>query len=155
MFSGAALLFIPVAASASVVAESLGPFDTPFQPAPVTTFVHSVFAPQPSPPGLAAIEAVRRGAPYLMAAQTSAVAAPFIYATGDEVLPLGGYTGTTPAPSVAQTRSMLAQGLFHLALLAAPAATPSARFIAAHCLRVRGKGGTSVAPKLRVYYCLG
>ena len=115
--------------------------------APCTTVVHTVFAPQPSPPGLAAIEAARRGAPYLMAAQTSAVAAPFIYATGEEVLPLGGYTGTTPAPSVARTRSMIAQGLFHLALLAAPTATPSARFIAAHCLRVPAKRGRVRGPE--------
>ncbi|MGO9855069.1 MAG: ArnT family glycosyltransferase [Acidimicrobiales bacterium] len=154
LFSAVALLFIPVAASASVVAESLGAFDTPFQPQGVTTFVHSVFAPQPSPPDLATIESVRRGAPYLMATQTSAVAAPYIYATGEEVLPLGGYTGTTPAPSVAQTRSMIARGLFHLALIATPTATPSARFIAAHCLHVQ-KRGTAAAPKLRVYYCLG
>ena len=76
----------------------------------MTTFVHRVSPPQPSPPGLATIESVRRGTPDLMAAQTSAVAAPYIYATGDEVLPLGGYTGTTPAPSVAQTRSMIARG---------------------------------------------
>ncbi len=152
VFSAAALLLIPVAASASVVAESLGAFDTPFQPEVVTTFVHSVFAPQPSPPDLATIESVRRGAPYLMATQTSAVAAPYIYATGEEVLPLGGYTGTTPAPSVARTRSMLAQGLFHLALIAAPTATQSARFIAAHCLHVP-KPGPAAAPKLRVYYC--
>ena len=137
-----------------MVAESLGAFDTPFQPQGVTTFVHSVFAPQPSPPDLATIESVRRGAPYLMATQTSAVAAPYIYATGEEVLPLGGYTGTTPAPSVAQTRSMIARGLFHLALIATPTATPSARFIAAHCLHVQ-KRGTAAAPKLRVYYCLG
>ena len=154
LFSAVALLFIPVAASVSVVAESLGAFDTPFQPQGVTTFVHSVFAPQPSPPDLATIESVRRGAPYLMATQTSAVAAPYIYATGEEVLPLGGYTGTTPAPSVAQTRSMIARGLFHLALIATPTATPSARFIAAHCLHVQ-KRGTAAAPKLRVYYCLG
>ncbi len=154
LFSAVALLFIPVVASASVVAESLGPFDTPFQPQGVTTFVHSAFAPQPSPPDLATIESVRRGAPYLMATQTSAVAAPYIYATGEEVLPLGGYTGTTPAPSDAQTRSAIAQGLFHLALLATPTATPSARFIAAHCLHVQ-KRGPAAAPKLRVYYCLG
>jgi len=156
VFTGAALLLIPAAASASVVAESLGPFDTPFQPELVTTFIHSVFAPQPSPPGLATIEAARRGAPYLMATQTSAVAAPYIYATGEEVLPFGGYTGTTPSPSVAQTRSMIARGLFHLALIAAPRATPSTRFIAAKCLRIPPKRGQPVVPiKLSVYYCLG
>ena len=35
----------------------------------------------------------------LMATQTSAVAAPFIYDSGREVLPIGGFTGTIPEPS--------------------------------------------------------
>ena len=152
-----ALLLVPAAASASVVANALGPFDTPFQPVIVTTVLHHVFAPTPTPAGLAQLQAVRRGAPYLMAAQTSAVASPFIYATGEEVLPLGGYTGTVPTPTAAALRSMIAAGLFHLALIASPGATASAGYIAAHCLHVpQPHGGASVvAPKLRIYYCLG
>ncbi len=154
--TGAALLLIPAVASASVVAQSLGPFDTPFQPQFVTTVVRNVFAPQPSPPGLATIESVRRGAPYLMAAQTSAVAAPYIYATGEEVLPLGGYTGTTPSPSAARTRAMIAQGLFHLVLIASPGAIPSTELIAARCLAVPPKRGQpAVLIKVSIYYCLG
>jgi 4-amino-4-deoxy-L-arabinose transferase-like glycosyltransferase len=155
VLAGAALLLVPAVASASVVAEGLGPFDTPFQPAGVTRFVRAVFAPQPSPPALAAIESARRGAPYLMAAQTSAVAAPYIYATGEEVLPLGGYTGIIPAPSIASTRAKIATGDFHLALIASPGATPGARYIARHCLRVPSASKASIAPRLKVYYCVG
>jgi 4-amino-4-deoxy-L-arabinose transferase-like glycosyltransferase len=156
MLAGAALLLVPAVAGASVVVEGLGPFDTPFQSANVTAFLRNVFAPpQHAPPGLAAIQVARRGAPDLMAAQTSAVAAPFIYATGEEVLPLGGYTGTIPAPSVATTRALVADGAFHLALIAAPGATPSTRFIAAHCLHVSPHGSpTSVTPTLKIYFCL-
>jgi 4-amino-4-deoxy-L-arabinose transferase-like glycosyltransferase len=154
ILTGAALLLVPAIASASVVAEGLGPFDTPFQSAGVTRFVHTVFAPQPSPPALAAIEAARRGAPFLMAAQTSAVAAPYIYATGEEVLPLGGYTGTIPAPSTAATRAMIAAGDFHLALVASPGATQSTHYIARHCLHLPPSGNkASVAPRLRIYFC--
>ena len=93
-----------VAASASVVAEGLGPFDTPFQPTAVTKFVHGAFAPQPSPPGLALLESARHGAPFLMAAQTSALASAFVYATGQEVLPLGGYTGNDAGTIAALAR---------------------------------------------------
>ena len=57
-----------------------------------------------NPPGLALLESARQGAPYLMAAQTSALASGFVYATGQEVLPLGGYTGTTPEPSLQLAR---------------------------------------------------
>ena len=155
VLAGAALLLVPAVASASVVAEGLGPFDTPFQSTGTTTFLHQVFAPQPSPPGLASIEAARRAAPYLMAAQTSAVAAPYIYATGEEVLPLGGYTGTIPAPSIAATQAMIAAGDFHLALVASPGATPSTAYIVRHCLHVAPKGTKApVALVLKIYYCL-
>ena len=90
-----------------------------------------------------------------MAAQTSAVAAPYIYATGEEVLPLGGYTGTIPAPSVATTQAMIEAGNFHLALIAAPSATASTLYIAQHCRRVAPRGSTtSVIPQLKIYFCL-
>jgi 4-amino-4-deoxy-L-arabinose transferase-like glycosyltransferase len=155
--AAAAVLLVPAAASGSVVAEALGPFDTPFQPPIVTRVLHQVFAPQANPPGLAQIRAVQRGAPYLMAAQTSAVASVFIYATGQEVVPLGGYTGTVPAPSVATVQSLLARGDFHLALIASPAATPATAYIVAHCIHVAQPGGrpaSGVAPKLRIFYCV-
>jgi 4-amino-4-deoxy-L-arabinose transferase-like glycosyltransferase len=154
--ASAATLGIPAAASGSVVAQSLGPFDTPFQPTIATTALHQIFAPQPHPGGLAQLRAAQRGAPYLMAAQTSAVASVFIYASGEEVLPLGGYTGTTPAPSVASVRSMLADGDFHVALIASPAETPATAYLVAHCVHVPPPGGrptSSVAPKLQIYFC--
>jgi len=159
VLAGLAVLLVPAAASASVVATGLGPFDTPFQPVRVTDFLHSVFAPQPSPPGLADLEQVRHGAPALMAAQTSAVAAPFIYATGDEVLPLGGYTGIIPSPSAAQLAARISAGYFHLALIAKPGATAGTAYVAAHCLHVPRKSGNgtsaSFVPTLKIFYCTG
>jgi hypothetical protein len=153
--AGGALLLVPVVATASVVAESLGPFDTPFQPAVLTAGTRAVFAPTSSPPGLASILSVRRGAPWLMAAQTSAVAAPFIYATGEEVLPLGGYTGVIPTPTAAEMRSYVDAGTFHLALVASPAASPSAAFVVASCLHVQAnRSQPGPARKLKIYYCL-
>jgi 4-amino-4-deoxy-L-arabinose transferase-like glycosyltransferase len=156
---GMAVLLVPAAASASVVAKGLGPFDTPFQPVVVTEALHTVFAPQSSPPGLADLEQVRHGAPALMAAQTSAVAAPFIYATGDEVLPLGGFTGVIPSPTAAQLEARISAGFFHLALIAKPGATAGTAYVAAHCLRVaprRSKGTSgSLVPTLKIFYCTG
>ena len=157
LLGGLAVLLVPATASASVVSKGLGPFDTPFQPVVVTEALRTVFAPQSSPPGLADLEQVRRGAPALMAAQTSAVAAPFVYATGDEVLPLGGYTGIIPSPTVGQLRTRIADGYFHLALMARPGATGATAYIAAHCIHVPPKEGTgaSVLPKLKIFYCTG
>jgi 4-amino-4-deoxy-L-arabinose transferase-like glycosyltransferase len=151
-----ALLLVPAAASASVVAEGLGPFDTPFQPTLATSFIRHVFGPNSDTGTLAQIEKVRRGAPFLMAAQTSAVAAPFIYATGDEVLPLGGYTGTIPSPTAAQTAELAGPAGFHLALVAEPGVTPGAAWIVANCLHVSPRAaGSGPAPRLKIYYCAG
>ena len=91
-----------------------------------------------------------------MATQTSAVAAPYIYATGQEVLPLGGFTGTQPSPTSATVRRLVAKTRFHLALVATPSASPSAAFVTAHCLRVpppRGQPALPLAPKIKIYYC--
>ncbi len=151
-----AMLLVPAAASASVVAEGLGPFDTPFQPALATRVIHAVFAPPPAKLAtLGQIEQVRRGAPYLMATQTSAVAAEFIYDTGEEVLPLGGYTGTIPSPTASAVASMVAAKQFHLALVASPGATPGAAWVVAHCLHVsQRQAAPGPAPRLKIYYCL-
>ena len=101
----AALLLVPVVASVSAVANDLGPFDMPFQPAAVTEFTRSFFgAPLRPLATLPKIEAVRNGAPDLMATQTSVLAAPIIFTTGQEILPIGGYTGTIPEPAVAAVR---------------------------------------------------
>jgi 4-amino-4-deoxy-L-arabinose transferase-like glycosyltransferase len=152
--AGAAVLLVPAVASASVVTESLGPFDTPFQPTLVTTGTHTIFAPTFASAALTAIQKVRRGAPWLMAAQTSAVAAPFIYATGEEVLPLGGYTGVIPSPTAAEMQSFVAARQFHLALVAAPNATPGAAYVVARCLHVRSQAAPGPAATLKIYYCL-
>jgi 4-amino-4-deoxy-L-arabinose transferase-like glycosyltransferase len=151
-----AVLFVPAVASGSVVAEGLGPFDTPFQPALSTEVIHGVFAPPPATLAtLGQIEQVRRGAPYLMATQTSAVAAEFIYDTGEEVLPLGGYTGTIPSPTASAIASMVAAKQFHLALVASPGSTPGAAWVVAHCLHVSPhQAAPGPAPRLKIYYCL-
>ena len=124
----AATLLVPLVSSGSVVANRLGPFDTPFQPVAVTDFTRSFFgAPLKPLSTLPEIEAVRHGAPDLMATQTSVLAAPIIFATGQEVLPIGGYTGTIPEPAVATLRSKVAAGTFHLVLVAAHSRDPRIR----------------------------
>jgi 4-amino-4-deoxy-L-arabinose transferase-like glycosyltransferase len=49
---------------------------------------------------LAYLRAHRDGARYLFAAQSWAAAAPFILASDEEVLPMGGFSGTVPAPTL-------------------------------------------------------
>lgn len=152
----AAMLLVPLVASVSVVANKLGPFDTPFQPAAATAFTRSFFgAPLKPLSTLPKIEAVRNGAPDLMATQTSVLAAPLIFATGQEVMPIGGYTGTIPEPTVAAVRSMVAAGTFHLVLVAAHSRDPRVLWIARHCQRVPTppNPGSDVGP-LDTFYCV-
>jgi 4-amino-4-deoxy-L-arabinose transferase-like glycosyltransferase len=153
----AATLLVPLVASVSVVANRLGPFDTPFQPAAVTSFTRSFFgAPLKPLSTLPKIEAVRNGAPDLMATQTSVLAAPLIFATGQEVLPIGGYTGTIPEPTVAALRSMVAAGRFHLALSAVHSHDPRITWIAHHCLKAPTppNPASDVIGPLETFYCV-
>ena len=103
-----AMLLVPATASVSVAAGSLGPFDTPFESQAVNrstrAFLDTI---KPAKVLVPTLEKAQFGAPYLMAAQTSALAAPFIYVSGREVLPIGGYTGTIPAPTLAQLQAMI------------------------------------------------
>ena len=154
ILAGAAIVLAPFVASASVVTNNLGVFDTPFQPAPVTAFTKSFFGEPLRPIAtLPTIERVRNGAPSLLAAQTSVVAAPFIFATGQEALPLGGYDGATPSPTLDALRRDVARGEFHLVLTATGSDDPRVRWIKAHCLPVHPTG-PQPALALDVSFCL-
>jgi hypothetical protein len=50
------------------------------------------------------VSAHRKGARYLMAAQSWSQASPYILATGQEVLPMGGFSGLVPEPALARVR---------------------------------------------------
>lgn len=151
----AALLLAPVVASASAVVERLGPFDSPFQSASGTAYIKAHFGPTTSPPGLSALRSFQRGAPWLGAAQTSIVASPYIYATGKEMVPVGGYTGAGPSPSVSTLAAMIRAGKFHAALVATPVASAAASYLDQHCHPVATRPGTHFAwtKTLHLYDC--
>ena len=147
-------LLVPTAASASVVAKNLGAFDTPFQPVATTRFLHAFFgAPLDALALVPRLEEVRNGAPDLMAVQSSVLASPFIFATGQEVLPIGGYTGTEPEPSVPDLAQMVAKGDFHLVLAPVGSLLPQIVWVRQHCLRLNAVKATAGIGALRVFFC--
>jgi 4-amino-4-deoxy-L-arabinose transferase-like glycosyltransferase len=151
-------LLVPTVAATSVVSNRLGPFDTPFQPVAFTAFTKAFFgAPLTSVRALLPkIESVRRGAPDLMATQTSVLAAPDIFATGQEVLPVGGYTGNTPQPTVRALAAMVQAGDFHLFVAARRTDDPRVRWISRHCYHVPPSATSpaqSVIGIYVLYYC--
>jgi 4-amino-4-deoxy-L-arabinose transferase-like glycosyltransferase len=145
-----ALVLVPVVASVLVVARGQGAFDTPFEAAGTTRSVDQQFVaiPQLVTRTLPDLERARAGAPDLMAVQSAAVASVFGYATGEEVLPIGGFTGTQPEPSLPQLRADIARGAFHL-VLAFPGDDPRLVWIDQHCRPL-----PSAAPPLQNHYCV-
>ncbi|HXW43931.1 MAG TPA: glycosyltransferase family 39 protein [Streptosporangiaceae bacterium] len=149
-----AALLVPAVASASVVASGLGPFQTPFESGQATAaavrFFGAGFQAAQVLPGL---EAVNRGTPYLMATQTSALAAPFIYASGREILPIGGFTGTIPEPTLTALKNLIALSDVHIFVQAPLTRDPRLTWIAAHCIHVPPAPGSHAILPVSIYYC--
>ena len=90
-----------------------------------------------------------------MATQTAVLAAPFIWASGREVMPIGGFTGTIPEPTLATLQDLIRTG-FVATFLQSPTTTdPWLTWIARHCMNVtqRASAQHAVLP-LAVYVCL-
>jgi 4-amino-4-deoxy-L-arabinose transferase-like glycosyltransferase len=152
--AAAAALIVPAVAAASVVSSGLGPFETPFESREATADATAFFGAGFSVAGvLPALEAGNRGAPYLMATQTSALAAPFIWASGKEVLPVGGFTGTIPEPSLAALKNMIEIGDVHTFLQSPTTADPRLVWVARNCLKITKRSGPAPVLPIGVYYC--
>jgi 4-amino-4-deoxy-L-arabinose transferase-like glycosyltransferase len=73
------------------------------------------------------VSAHRNGASYLMTVQTWSQASPFILATGQEVLPIGGFSGQAPEPTPARIRQLVGSGqLRFFQLVSGPPSGPEA-----------------------------
>jgi 4-amino-4-deoxy-L-arabinose transferase-like glycosyltransferase len=139
----AAVLVIPATASALLVYQQRGIGDTPFEAASTAAQNHVLLASSGGLGGvLPTLEKLQGGSPYVMAVYTAAVAAGFISASGKEILPIGGFTGTIPEPTLAQLQEMIRSGKFHLALLIG-GHDPRLKWIASHCQHLGPGGGTS------------
>lgn len=140
----------PAVGSAELVTRREGAFDTPFEPARERAAIDALFIQIPAQVALTIpqLEDARNGAPYLLATQTAALASVFIDDSGLEALPIGGFTGTIPAPTLRQLRDDIRTGRFHL-VLAAASTGPRLRWIAAHCMNL----GSATAT-LHNYYCV-
>jgi 4-amino-4-deoxy-L-arabinose transferase-like glycosyltransferase len=144
-----AVAFVPAVASISLVVDDEGAFDTPFESSAARAGVVALFVTTPARVALtiARLEQARNGAPDLLATDTSALASVFIDDSGQEVLPIGGFTGTIPSPSLAELQADIRAGRFHL-VLSGPSRDPRLTWIAAHCLDVGRATGS-----LENYYC--
>jgi 4-amino-4-deoxy-L-arabinose transferase-like glycosyltransferase len=133
-----AVLAAPAVASVSLAARSEGAFDTPFESAGTQESIAIATrerAVADAPALIRVWRSIENGAPYLMAAQSAALPSVIIYASGLEALPIGGFDGTTPSPTLVQLQTDIRRGLFHLVWIAS-ATDPRLRWITSHCAQL-------------------
>ena len=135
--AAAAMLLGSAWASAAVVSASLGPFDSPYAPVAVNRF--SQEAAYAFPFEVKALQRFVAHVPPDQAAdvfETSGTAGYYIMATGREFLPIGGFTGRVPAPSLAEFERFVAEGrVRRVTVTTDPDAHPDLRWVVSHCLR--------------------
>ena len=155
--AAAAVLIVPAAAAVAVVTSGLGPFQTPFARPPRTPTSRPSSAPaSTSQQSLAVLENGNAAEPYLMATQTAVLAAPFIWASGQEVVPIGGFTGTIPSPTLATLQRLIRTSFVRTFLQSPTTTDPRLLWVSRNCLHItkRTRGQQSALP-IAVYFCLG
>jgi hypothetical protein len=135
-FAGAAALLLPAAASVSCVVGGLGPFDTPFESSQIAHNNQKLAA---AGPGLTAavqrLELERPPGDALFGTDTSGLAQSYILYSGREVLPIGGYLGNVPAPTLATLQGDISRGYVRTFVLpvSPEGPDPRVRWIESHC----------------------
>ncbi|MGH9130189.1 MAG: hypothetical protein ACRDWV_00660 [Acidimicrobiales bacterium] len=81
---------------------------------------------------VALFQKYRQGAQYLFAAETSLLAGPYIFLSGQEVLPIGGVTGSSPFPTVHQLAADVASGKLRL-VITPNISDPRIVWVESHC----------------------
>lgn len=129
----ACVLIAPSAAAASLVSHESGPFDTPFESLSTGTLLQIGQHPLADPSNsLGVFTRFGGGARYVLATYTSLLAAGFIFATGAEVLPIGGFTGAVPSPTLGRLEHLIDTNQLRF-VLATTLKDPRLVWIAAHC----------------------
>lgn len=130
----ASVLVVPAVASAGLIWHDEGALDTPFESAQLARSIDATTTTLTRVQDVTALRLkdAAEGDPDLAATQTSALAAVFIYATGQEVLPIGGFTGTIPSPTLSQLQADIRARRFRL-VIAPSTRDPRLAWIASHC----------------------
>jgi 4-amino-4-deoxy-L-arabinose transferase-like glycosyltransferase len=147
--AGAGVLLLPAAASVTSVVQGLGPFDSPFESSKIAQNNQLLAAAGPTYTRAAqrlALEAPP-GDP-LFVADTSGLAENYILYSGLEVLPIGGYLGNVPAPTLATLQADIGDGSVRLFVLpVSPSGSdPRVLWIESHCTRVPLPGTSRPRP---------
>jgi 4-amino-4-deoxy-L-arabinose transferase-like glycosyltransferase len=136
--AGAAVFLLPAAASVSCVIGGLGPFDTPFESSRTAHNNQALAAAAPTlTRAVQRLELVTPPGDALFGADTSGFAVNYILYSGREVLPIGGYLGNVPAPTLATLQADISRGYVRVFVLpvSPPGPDPRVRWLESHCTR--------------------
>ena len=137
-FTGAAVLLLPAAASVSGVIRGLGPFDTPFESSK-TAHNNQLLAANAArlTRAVQGLELHTPPGDALLGTDTSGLAENYILYSGREVLPIGGFLGNVPAPTLAALQADISRGYVRVFVLPVSPAGPDprVRWIESHCIR--------------------
>jgi hypothetical protein len=122
----------------SCVISGLGPFDTPFESS--NTAHNNQLLAAAGPALTRAVQRLEQRTPpgdALLGTDTSGLAQNFILYSGREVLPIGGFLGNVPAPTLATLRAGISRGYVRVFVLpvAPPGPDPRVHWIESHCTR--------------------
>ncbi len=129
----ACALLLPGVASALMVVRGLGPFAAPYEPSSATVSRTEAARTRALDEQVVEELSSTYGTPIAMAVDSSILAAPYILATGREILPIGGFQGGIPAPSLAQLRDYIDSGQVRAFLVPHVSDDPRVVWIHTHC----------------------
>jgi 4-amino-4-deoxy-L-arabinose transferase-like glycosyltransferase len=135
-FTCAAVLLLPVAASVSCVTGGLGPFDIPFESSRTAHDNQALAAHgRALTRAVQGLELQTPPGDALFGTDTSGLAQDYILYSGREVLPIGGYLGNVPAPTLATLQADISRGYVRIFVLpvAPPGPDPRVRWIESYC----------------------
>ena len=145
-------LLLPGVAAALMVTRGLGPFAAPYEPASATISRAKARSADFADEQVVEQLASTYNTPIPLAADSSILAAPFILTTGAEVLPIGGFQGGIPSPTLARLQRYIAAGEVRAFLVPVLSDDPRVEWIHTHCALPQGSGGTGSAPTA-LYVC--
>ena len=146
----ACALLLPGVASALMVIRGLGPFAAPYEPSSATVSRGEAERTRQLDAQIVAELSSTYGTPIQMATDSSILAAPYILATGKEILPIGGFQGGIPAPRLAQLQQYIDSGQVRAMLVPRASSDPRIVWIRAHCAAPERSGGATA-----LYDCTG
>jgi 4-amino-4-deoxy-L-arabinose transferase-like glycosyltransferase len=144
-------LLIPAAASEFLVARGVGAFAAPFEPMSYTQSpAQAHLALEHSANTVAVLESTYR-TPIAFAVDSSRHAAPFILATGKEILPIGGFEGRIPSPTLSRLQRYIATGKLRGIIVPSTSHDPRITWVYQHCHRTKTQSHGSA--RLVLYDC--